>query len=386
MKVTRNELLNNPLWIWGAGNNGKAAIRFISEIKGRIKGIIDNDLTLRGSFLFGYTVCLPDDAFCKLSQNDIIVCCCTHENNLEILEQLKSTGINGNIREMDFSLFKGVQKRFGDFLDDGYEENKIVSKFCRQRDFRQDYFKRISGEIQWDYTSCIHRKNWEFVYIISILEELSMLQPGKRGIGFAVGEELLPSYFASKHVDILATDLSIDSVQAKEWAETGQNAGGNVDKLYKENLCSREEFDKYVTYRDLDMNDIPDDLGLFDFCWSSCAIEHVGSLNKSKEFIKNMTRILKPGGVGIHTTEFNLWSNDDTVETGYNVIFRRKDIEELSEWCSRNGFDMPVSFKRGDVEEGDMFLDFPPFGKGKYHLALFVGYASTSYGIVVIKH
>ena len=35
-----------------------------------------------------------------------------------------------------------------------------------------------------------HRKQWEFVFIVSSLEKLGMLQPGKRGLVFAAGSEL----------------------------------------------------------------------------------------------------------------------------------------------------------------------------------------------------
>ena len=59
-----------------------------------------------------------------------------------------------------------------------------------------------------------HRKQWEFVFIVSSLEKLGMLTPGKRGLVFAAGTEPLISYFASLGVEIVATDM--DAARAVE--------------------------------------------------------------------------------------------------------------------------------------------------------------------------
>ena len=65
-----------------------------------------------------------------------------------------------------------------------------------------------------------------------------------------------------------------------------------------------------------------------------------------------------------------------------------KLLEEAEQLISTD-VDMELSFKRGDVEEGDMYLDMPPYetGEHKYHICLLIGpYASTSYGIIIKKH
>jgi 2-polyprenyl-3-methyl-5-hydroxy-6-metoxy-1,4-benzoquinol methylase len=67
------------------------------------------------------------------------------------------------------------------------------------------------------------------------------------------------------------------------------------------------DFKARVSYRTLDMNFIPDDLhGKFDFVWSTCSVEHVGSILLGQRFIINTLNLLKPGGIAIHTVEFNL--------------------------------------------------------------------------------
>ena len=45
------------------------------------------------------------------------------------------------------------------------------------------------------------------MYILQILEDHGMLRPGRRGLGFGVGNEPIAAYAAGKSVAILATDL-----------------------------------------------------------------------------------------------------------------------------------------------------------------------------------
>jgi hypothetical protein len=45
--------------------------------------------------------------------------------------------------------------------------------------------------------------------------------------------------------------------------------------------------------------------------------------------VVNAMDLLKPGSTAIHTTEFNLSSNDETLTSGSNDIYRRRDIEAL---------------------------------------------------------
>lgn len=98
-----------------------------------------------------------------------------------------------------------------------------------------------------------------------------------------------------------------------------------------------------------------------------------------------MLKVLKPGGIAVHTTEFNLISNNDTVEEGNSVIFRRRDIEEMRDWFISNGHQMETSFVRGS-EEGDLFVDIPPFKAEPYHLNLQLDeYIATSFAIIVRK-
>lgn len=231
----------------------------------------------------------------------------------------------------------------------------------------------------------MHRKVWEFIYIIQALHERSMLKEGKRGVGFAVGQEPLPSFFANLGCKIVATDLDESDDVAESWKNHAQHAS-NLQSLYRENLCSKDDFENNVEFRFVNATNIPQDLVDFDFCWSACAFEHFGSIENGKNFIYDMVKCLKPGGIAVHTTEYNLSSNNETIETGYNVLFRKADFEDIvAKLTSQGHYVEPLDFRLDDSVY-DHIVAYPPYNLNPYHFKLeFGGYLSTSFGIIVQK-
>src|SRR5262249_15427695 len=150
-----------------------------------------------------------------------------------------------------------------------------------------------------------------------------LLTSGKRGIGFGVGREPLPSLFASFAVEIVASDQSVEAAERAGWVRGGMHSP-DLSALNENRICTDPVFSRLVSFMAIDMNDIPSSLDeAFDFCWSSCSLEHLGSLNHGLEFIENSLRVLRPGGVAVHTTEFNLSSDLDTIESRDLSIYRR---------------------------------------------------------------
>ncbi len=374
--------MKKDIWIWGWGDIGKLAYKAVlCEGKWNIKGIIDNNPNKQGNIVDGIVISSFDKIKEEIKDLELVVCCCRQNNFVIFKKELEKIGHKQYMHFHELNMYPLLFQ----FLEEGYDD-RILSRCCTQEDFEKPWFKaiRMQLEEQVDW-HCCYRKTWEFVFIIKALEEQGMLQAGKKGLGFAVGLEPLPSYFASKKVSVLATDLSIDNEGAKKWADANQNARGNKFALHRNYICSQDDFEQYVSYRDVNMNEIPDDIGEYDFCWSSCAIEHVGDLQHSKQFLKNMIQVLKPGGVAVHTTEFNLSSNDETITEGENVIFRKLDIEEMKEWFAEHRCHMETSYKRG-AKKGDLFVDIPPYLQYDHHLNLQLGkFASTSIAIIVRK-
>ena len=77
----------------------------------------------------------------------------------------------------------------------------------------------------------------------------------------------------------------------------------------------------------MDRNAIDADLeGQDDLVWSASAFEHLGSFMHGLEFVINSVKCLKPGGVAVHTTEFNCSSDADTLDNASTVLFRKRDF------------------------------------------------------------
>lgn len=227
-----------------------------------------------------------------------------------------------------------------------------------------------------------HRKQWEWCYIAQVLAGAGMNEPGRRGLGFGVGTEPIVAYLASTGSTIVATDLAADASGAQRWAETGQHATA-VAELNRDRLCPDDSFRELVTFRPVDMNAVPDDLTGFDFTWSSCALEHLGNLGAGIDFFLRQIDCLRPGGVGVHTTEYNVSSNAATVSKGHTVLYRRRDIEELANEVARRGHAIDVTFGLGDAPE-DRHIDRHPWSNT--HLKIESGgHVVTSFGLIVTK-
>ena len=172
----------------------------------------------------------------------------------------------------------------------------------------------------------LHRKMWEWLFIAEALRERGMLAAGHRGVGFGVGQEPLVALFAAAGCDVVATDQPHESAVASA-GPTRRSSGPAGPRTSTTFGLSAARSSERVAYRPVDMNSLPADLTGFDFAWSSCALEHLGTLAAGIDFVVAQMACLRPGGVAVHTTEYLVSSNDATVEAGGTVFYRRQDIE-----------------------------------------------------------
>jgi hypothetical protein len=255
-----------------------------------------------------------------------------------------------------------------------------VSQTCTASQFDEPDYDKWTDRLR--VAKHRHRKQWEFVYILQALERYGMLRPGARGLGFGVGTEPLPAVMAAMGCRVVATDLAADDARSRDWSRTGQHSAGKAQLRHPE-ICPDDAFDAAVEYRAVDMNEIPGDLRGFDFTWSSCSYEHLGSIRNGLDFVINSVRCLRPGGLAVHTTELNLVSNEDTIDNEGTVLFRRRDFERLAvDLVSRGNFVAQIKYDLGDAPL-DAHVDVPPFADND-HLKLALGrYVSTSFGLIV---
>jgi SAM-dependent methyltransferase len=230
-----------------------------------------------------------------------------------------------------------------------------------------------------------HRKHWELAYISQALFERGMLTEGKRGLGFAVGKEQLPSLFAKHGCKIMATDIEPSgNKMIQNWVKSNQHGDSTQDLFYPE-ICPKEIYFQNVEFEYLDMNTIPGSVTGYDFCWSTCAFEHLGSIELGKKFISRMIDCLKPGGVAVHTTELNLSSNSETVFEGDTVLYRQQDFIEMANTLSAKGHHVaPLDF-RLDNSTYTGHISFAPYKEPIHLILLYAGFIATCFGLIIQK-
>ncbi len=276
----------------------------------------------------------------------------------------------------------------------GFRPIELRSKPSTQADLEADWSRFWSSELHIGHV--FHRKVWEFAFVLQVLQQTGALAEGKRGLGFGCGEEPLPSYFASRNCHVTMTELPPEDARAAVWAGSGEY--GNLEKSWRPELVDRARYDRLVSFRHVDMNAIPSELTGFDFCWSVCAFEHLGSIRQGMDFIDNTMNTLKPGGVSVHTTEFNFMNDAETIDNWVTILFQRRHFEEMARRLTAAGhLVLPLDFDVGN-KPLDKFIDLPPFNHdwkfdqaeawrgGNEHIKLLCdGFAVTCFGIAAIK-
>ena len=256
------------------------------------------------------------------------------------------------------------------------------SESCSSHHFYYSCYEKWCADIH--EPPRFHRKQWEFVYILQTLWERGLLSAGKTGVGFGVGIEPLTALMVKNGCSILATDLGGDEREAKAWAKTNQHST-KLSDLNDRGICPEDLFAKNAAFRPVDMNNIPDDITGHDFCWSACCFEHLGSIKAGLDFYRNSLKTLKPGGLAVHTTELNLSSDTDTLESGSTVLFRKSDIKGLIEGLEADGHTCEPLLIHEGSQPIDNFIDIPTYSSD-HHLRLTLGnYATTSIGIITRK-
>lgn len=275
---------------------------------------------------------------------------------------------------------------------------QAVGLTCRpslQEDLESEWAAHWCGELKTPVL--FHRKLWELAYVLQAIFENGHMRAGARGLGFGCGVEPLPSYLAAHGVAVTMTDLPAAEAEAAGWAMTNQHAA-HLAMAYHPHLVSADQFDHHVSLRQVDMNAIPTDLVDYDFCWSICALEHLGSIANGLRFIENSLSTLRPGGLSVHTTEYNINSEGPTIDNWPTVLFQQRHMEELAQRLRAQGHEVAeLNYFLGD-RPLDRFIDLPPYHHDlpaglaewlgePYHLKVAVdGFAATCFGLIVRKN
>jgi len=192
-------------------------------------------------------------------------------------------------------------------------------KICDAADWFDPEIKEvIENELQ--ESARLHRKQWEFAIIFLTLQKLGLLKSDKTGLSLGGGNERV-LYSIAKHIKKLyVTDLYDDNT-SWDCARTS-----DPNEFIKASMPFPIDDGKIQAIR-MDMRNLDFDDSSFDFCYSSCAIEHIG---EDKDFIQHfneVNRVLKEGGKYVLTTELQF--GEESIRDQNNYIFSREHIAKL---------------------------------------------------------
>jgi len=182
-----------------------------------------------------------------------------------------------------------------------------LNKLCRAADARNPGWARGFADLSFPSAPDIfHRKIWEFNQVLYGLRALGRLTPEATALGIGCGHEELMYFLATRLKTVTATDLYRGGYLGDE---------GVTDVL--------DHPDKYAPFRypedrlrvlRMDALDLKFEDGTFDIVFCLSALEHFGSAADKRRALREMRRVLKPGGVAALTTELILnrlgWRRD----------------------------------------------------------------------------
>jgi SAM-dependent methyltransferase len=224
---------------------------------------------------------------------------------------------------------------------------KSISKFCDAA----DWFDPEVGEIidlDLREPSRLHRKQWEFAMIFLVLRRLGMVRPDRVGLSLGGGTERLLYSLAHLIKHMTVTDL-YDPDTVWDCARTNDpNEFVHVMRPFD------VDDSKYHAVR-MDMRSLDCDDRSFDFCYSSCSIEHIGSDADFLRHFDEVSRVLKDGGIYVFTTEISFINS--TIQDPGNYVFApdyltdlvsRSSLEPVTDcdcYMTRNRANLPMPWE-----------------------------------------
>jgi SAM-dependent methyltransferase len=201
-----------------------------------------------------------------------------------------------------------------------------LNKICCIEDWENHEVKEIIPKLQdiTYYNKCqgilarkpgqIHRKDWEWALGIIAMKRFGKLNNENTALGIGAGRELILFYLSNYLDHLYATDL----YSRKEWENFAP-----VDFLDNPSNYAPFPYDQSaLTVLRMDGTKLEFPSDSFEIVFSFSSIEHFGGANHSGALksLKEMERVLKPGGIAIVATEYIINNKDppDLTNQFYN--------------------------------------------------------------------
>ena len=196
---------------------------------------------------------------------------------------------------------------------------KPLSKLCDAADWFDPGFDRVI-RTELAEEPRLHRKQWEFAQIFRALGALGFLDGKSRGLSMGGGDERLLYAVARR-----AGHLTVTDMYEADSAWTGARTD-DPDRTLKEAAPFPVDPTRLAARR-MDMRALEFATATFDFCYSSCAMEHIGEYGDFLTHLQEVRRVLKNEGVYVLTTEFHY--GEEVVAAPHNYYFSSGFLEEL---------------------------------------------------------
>ena len=198
-----------------------------------------------------------------------------------------------------FEFITSYLKRTSPYHITNPSDQPKLNRLCYVEDWENSEIKEALAELQkLSSEGFIHRKDWEWALGIIAMRRFGKLNEKSTAIGVGAGREEVLFYVANKLKHVYATDL-YDGNNWKNFAPSDfpENPKKYAPFPYKEDALT-------VLRMDGTKLEFPSES--FDIAFSFSSIEHFGGKNHSGALrsVKEMERVLKPGGLAVITTEY----------------------------------------------------------------------------------
>ena len=228
------------------------------------------------------------------------------------------------------------------------DDKPKLNRLCCVEDWQNPEVRESLAELQkLNPQGFIHRKDWEWAIGLIAMKRFGKINESSAAIGVGSGIEPIPFYLANKISHVYATDLYEDDESWKNAAPSGflKEPKKYSPFQYKEDALT-------VLRMDGSKLDFPDET--FDIAFSFSSIEHFGGKNHSGALksMREMERVLKPGGIAVIATEYILndkehpeFFNKKTIYSDLiNKLDKLKPVEPLDLRITTNTLDTVIDY------------------------------------------
>lgn len=174
-----------------------------------------------------------------------------------------------------------------------------LNKLCRVSDRQNAFWNKGFADLLFSSgTELFHRKAWEFSQVLYGLRKLGRLSPEAVALGIGCGHEELMYFLANRVKKVDATDLY-------EKKYLGGESSEDV-LVHPEKYAPFHYRREHLQVRKMDARQLLFKDDTFDFIFCLSALEHFGKESDKLKALREMFRVLKPGGVAALTTELIL--------------------------------------------------------------------------------